>query len=217
VLSRRGCLLRALRRLRWCACVVRLRRSVEMLQGGHLRRGFQALWSHCGEVRDARLQPLRHWSRRQLSAAWDSWRASAAQLRLLSRFVSRARSGRQAAALTSWVSARDLTVGRRRQMTAVRALHGSNERRAWMSWVSRVAELAAISRVMRRSMHRSVWWALSTWRVHVSDCARSHAQLLLATRSIIPFGQATRWALGRWVSAWLRNRELSAFAGSCRV
>ena len=69
------------------AALVRLRRSVEMLQGGHLQRGFQALWSRCGEVLDTRLQPLRHWSRRQLSAAWVSWRAGAAQLSAVSLCV----------------------------------------------------------------------------------------------------------------------------------
>ena len=84
------------------AALVRLRRSVEMLQGGQLRRGFQALWLHCGEVLDTRLQPLRHWSRRQLSAAWVSWQAGAAQLRLLSRFVSRARSGQQETKHYDW-------------------------------------------------------------------------------------------------------------------
>lgn len=48
--------------------------------------------------------------------------------------MSRALAGSKAAALASWVSAsRDRVVGRRRQLAAVHALRGSNERRAWLS------------------------------------------------------------------------------------
>ena len=158
-----------------------------------------------------------HWSQRQLSAAWVSWRAGAAQLRLLSRFVSRARSGRQAAALTSWVSAaRDLAVGRRRQMAAVRALRGSNERRAWMSWVSRAAELAAMLRVMRRTLHRSVWWALSTWRDVASARSASLTLMSVAVAHMSVDGSSCRWALYRWMLATERQlvllRPLAVFS-----
>ena len=62
------------------AAMLLLRRSLEMMLGAQLRRGFQALWVSRGERRDARERPLRHWSRRQLSAAWGSWESRAVEL-----------------------------------------------------------------------------------------------------------------------------------------
>ena len=135
-----------------------------------LRRGFQALWVSRGERRDAREGPLRHWSRRQLSAAWASWRGSAAQLRLVSGCLARARSRELVAALVSWVaSARALSHRQQVQRSARAYLHAESRacKRVLVQWLSATLFGQQVGRCSELWSRRGARRTLASWLSYV--------------------------------------------------
>ena len=81
-----------------------------------------------------------------------------------------------------------------------------------MSWVSHASERAAMARVMRRSLHRSVWLALSTWRAVALAWSTDLARLASASAHLGDGGRACRWALGSWMQATALQLQLSRAA-----